>query len=146
MNATTSTWDVTQTKTITNGTDDAFFNYFSFTTGDKVANVEPPKADWDLMFTRYWSFYANIMMYRLSGVIQSPNVTIAKVQPETQETSSANLPTTTSFSSNITTIGHSWKPTTGVYSDVVYYVKPRKYLLQNVFHTKRWSFIGKYVF
>ena len=135
-NATTSSWDATQTKTITNGTDDAFFNYFSFTTGDKVANLEPPKADWDLMFTRYWSFYANIMMYRLSGVIQSPNVTIAKVQPETQETSSATLPATTAFSGNITTIGHSWKPTTGVYSDVVYYVKQgstyyRMYFTQN---------------
>ncbi|MCY0977513.1 T9SS type A sorting domain-containing protein [Chryseobacterium wangxinyae] len=122
-NATSSVWDATQTKTIANGTDDAFFNYFSFATGDKVANMEPPKTDWDLMFTRYWSFYANIMMYRLSGVIQSPNVTIAKVQPEIQDSSIANLPATTAFSSNITTIGHSWKPTQGVYSDIVYYVK-----------------------
>lgn len=135
-NATSSTWDATQTKTIANGTDDAFFNYFSFTTGDKVANLEPPKADWDLMFTRYWSFYANIMMYRLSGVIQSPNVTIAKVQPETQDTSAATLPATTAFSGNITTIGHTWKPTTGVYSDAVYYVKQgstyyRMYFTQN---------------
>lgn len=135
-NAATSTWGNTQTKTIANGTDDAFFNYFSFATEDKVANLEPPKADWDVMFTRYWSFYANIMMYRLSGVIQSPNVTIAKVQPETQETSVANLPATNSFSGNITTIGHSWKPTTGVYGDVVYYVKQgttyyRMYFTQN---------------
>ncbi len=122
-NATSSVWDATQTKTIANGTDDAFFNYFSFATGDKVANMEPPKTDWDLMFTRYWSFYANIMMYRLSGVIQSPNVTIAEVQPEIQDSSIANLPATTAFSSNITTIGHSWKPTQGVYSDIVYYVK-----------------------
>ncbi|GAA5090747.1 hypothetical protein GCM10023210_17330 [Chryseobacterium ginsengisoli] len=131
-----TTWDATQTKTIANGTDDAFFNYFSFTTNDKVANMEPAKASWDLMFTRYWTFYANIMMYRLSGVIQSPNISVAKVQPETQETATATLPASTAFSNNITTIGHTWKPTTGVYGDVVYYVKQgsdyyRMYFTQN---------------
>jgi len=118
-----ASWDATQTKTIANGTDDSFFNYFSFDTGEKVANLEPAKANWDLMFTRYYTFYANIMMYKLSGVIQSPNVTVAKVQPETQATSSFIAPSTTSYSKNITTIGHSWKPTTGVNTDVVYYIK-----------------------
>jgi hypothetical protein len=131
-----TTWDATQTKTLANGTDDAFFNYFSFTTGDKVANMEPPKANWDLMFTRYWTFYANIMMYRLSGAIQSPNISVAKVQPETQETSTVTLPASAAFSNNLTTIGHSWKPTTGVYSDVAYYIKQgseyyRMYFTQN---------------
>ncbi|GAA4162412.1 hypothetical protein GCM10022217_29790 [Chryseobacterium ginsenosidimutans] len=131
-----TTWDATQTKTLANGTDDAFFNYFSFTTGDKVANMEPPKANWDLMFTRYWTFYANIMMYRLSGAIQSPNISVAKVQPETQETATVTLPASAAFSNNLTTIGHSWKPTTGVYSDVAYYIKQgseyyRMYFTQN---------------
>jgi hypothetical protein len=131
-----TTWDATQTKTLANGTDDAFFNYFSFTTGDKVANLEPPKANWDLMFTRYWTFYMNIMMYRLSGAIQSPNISVAKVQPETQETATTILPATAAFSNNLTTIGHSWKPTTGIYSDVVYYIKQgseyyRMYFTQN---------------
>jgi hypothetical protein len=131
-----TTWDATQTKTLANGTDDTFFNYFSFTTGDKVANLEPPKANWDLMFTRYWTFYMNIMMYRLSGAIQSPNVSVAKVQPETQETATPILPATAAFSNNLTTIGHSWKPTTGIYSDVVYYIKQgseyyRMYFTQN---------------
>ncbi|MBK1895807.1 T9SS type A sorting domain-containing protein [Chryseobacterium paridis] len=118
-----SSWDATQTKTIANGTDDAYFNYFSFTTGDKVANLEPPKANWDLMFTRYWTFYMNIMMYRMSGVIQSPTTTVAKIQPETQEIATSNLPASTAFSGKITSIGHSWKPTSGIYNDVVYYVK-----------------------
>lgn len=130
-NAATSTWEATQTKTLANGTDDAFFNYFSFATENRVTNMEPPKADWDLMFTRYWNDYPYVdqqgnpqtMKYRMSGVIQSPNITVAKVQPETQATSSATLPATIAFSGNITAIGHSWKPTTGVYNDVVYYIK-----------------------
>lgn len=130
-----SAWGETVTKTIANGSDDAFFNYFSFTTGDKVAGFEPNK-NWDLVFTRYWTFYNNIMMYRLSGAIQNSNITVAKVQPETQATNDVTAPASSAYSKNITTIGHSWKPTSGVYNDVVYYVKEgskyyRMYFIEN---------------
>ncbi|WP_139419088.1 T9SS type A sorting domain-containing protein [Chryseobacterium mulctrae] len=121
-----TSWGATQTKTIANGTDDAYFNYFSFTTGEKVPNLEPAKANWDIMFTRYYTDYVypgGSMMYKMSGVLQSPTISVAKIQPETQETPSATLPATTAFSSNISAIGHSWKPTSGVYTDVVYYIK-----------------------
>lgn len=143
-NATASSWDATVTKTIANGTDDSFFNYFSFATGDKVANLEPSKTNWDFMFTRYWTDYPYVdpqgnpqtMKYRMSGVIQNPNITVAKVQPETQATASSTIPAATTFSKNITTIGHSWKPTSGVYADVVYYIKQgsdyyRMYFISN---------------
>ncbi|WP_435522547.1 hypothetical protein [Chryseobacterium indoltheticum] len=59
------------------------------------------------------------------------------MQPETQATATATLPASTSFSSNITTIGHYWKPTIGApHSDVVYYVKQgndyyRMYFISN---------------
>jgi len=62
-------------------------------------------------------------MYLMSGTIQSPNVTIAYVKPETQATLTYTLPSAAIFSKEITTIGHSWKPTSGVYTDVVYYIK-----------------------
>lgn len=135
-NASTSTWGATQTKTIANGTDDAYFNYFSFTTGEKVPNMEPPKANWDLMFTRYYTFYMNYMMYPMAGVLQSPNITVAKAQPETQATATSTLPASTAFSNNITTIGHSWKPISGFHPDVVYYLKQgseyyRMYFISN---------------
>lgn len=118
-----TSWNATQTRTLANGTDDAFFNYFSFDTGAKVENREPSKTAWDLMFTRYWTFYNGQLMYRLSGAIQSPNVSIAYVKGETQATASYTAPSATAFSKNITTVGHSWKSTSGVYTDVVYYVK-----------------------
>ncbi|OCA76147.1 secretion protein [Chryseobacterium artocarpi] len=122
-------WGATETRTLSNGSDDAFFNYFSFDTGEKVPNMEPSKNSWNLMFTRYFTDYPYVdqqgnpqtMKYRMSGVIQGPNITVAKVRPETQAAATGNIPAT--FSSNITTIGHSWKPTSGVYSDAVYYIK-----------------------
>lgn len=124
-------WGPTETRTIANGTDDAYFNYFSFTTGAKVPAMEPPRNDWDIMFTRYYTDYPYVdqqgnpqtMKYRMAGVIQNPNISVAKVRPETQETAATNIPANTAFASNITTIGHSWKPTSGVYSDAVYYIK-----------------------
>ena len=136
-NAATSTWGATEARTIANGSDDAYFNYFSFSTGAKVPSLEPAKANWDLMFTRYWTFFGGIMMYRMAGIIQSPTITIARVQPETQDTPTATIPSSTTFSSNITSIGHSWKPTSGApISDVVYYLKQgsdyyRMYFLTN---------------
>ncbi|MBL1222764.1 T9SS type A sorting domain-containing protein [Chryseobacterium sp. L7] len=116
-------WGPTETRTLANGSDDAYFNYFSFTTGAKVPDMEPSKSAWDFMFTKYYTFYNNMMMYPLTGAIQGPSVKVAKVQPETQATATFATPADTSFSSNITTIGHSWKGIGNVYSDVVYYVK-----------------------
>ena len=118
-----SSWEATQTKTVANGSDDAFFNYFSFDSGEKVNNIEPTKNDWNFMLTRYYTFYNNIMMYRMSGIIQNPNLKVAKKQPETQASSTYSTPAQTDYSDMITSIGHSWKPTSGIYPDVVYYLK-----------------------
>lgn len=115
-----NTWGETQTKTIANGTNNNYFNYFSFDTNDVVTGIEPEIGSWDLMFTRYWTFYMDIMMYRMSGVLQSPTVEVAKVQ-ETQATNTLSNPS--EYSKVISAIGHSWKPTSGVHPDIVYYIK-----------------------
>lgn len=115
-----SAWGETQTKTIANGTNNQYFNYFSFDTNDVVTGIEPEIGSWDLMFTRYFTFYMDIMMYRMSGVLQSPTVEVARLE-ETQATNTVSIPT--EYSKQISAIGHSWKPTSGVYDNVVYYIK-----------------------
>ncbi len=133
-------WEADITKSIANGTNNHLFNYYSFDTDDVVANNEPEIGTWDLMFTRYWTDYpymGTTIKYRLSGTLQAPGVTIAKVQPETQATADDfTAPTEDDYSAVISTIGHSWKPTSGVYDDMVYYIKKdnelyRLYFIEN---------------
>lgn len=128
-------WGETITKNVANGSADAYFNYFSFDTNSVVENNEPGKGKWDLMFTRYWNFYNNVMMYRMSGVIQSPNITVARKE-ETQDTNTITKPADADYSKKITTIGHSWKPVSGLIPNIVYYIKEgdkyyRMYFTQN---------------
>lgn len=118
-----TSWGPTETKTLANGTDDAYFNYFSFDTGAKVPNMEPSRSAWDLVFTKYYTFYNGIQMYPVAGAIQSPGLKVAMVDPETQQVANGTIPSASSFSSNITTIGHSWKSITTLKNNVVYYVK-----------------------
>ncbi|MBB6329435.1 hypothetical protein HNP24_000385 [Chryseobacterium sediminis] len=118
-----TSWGATETRTLANGTDDSYFNYFSFDTGAKVPSLEPSRTAWDFVFTKYYTFYMGVQMYPLSGAIQSPNIKVAMTQPETQATTAYTIPANASFSSAITTVGHSWKGIGTVKSDVVYYVK-----------------------
>lgn len=118
-----TSWGATETRTLANGTDDSYFNYFSFDTGAKVPSLEPSRTAWDFVFTKYYTFYMGVQMYPLSGAIQSPNVKVAMTQPETQQTTAYAIPANASFSSAITTVGHSWKGIGTVKNDVVYYVK-----------------------
>lgn len=117
-----SAWGNTVTQTIANGNNDTYFNYYSLINDAVVPNVEPAIANWDFMMTRYWTFYMGVMMYRMSGIIQSPRISVAKVT-ETQQTNAIALPSLSSFHNGITTIGHSWKPTSGLIPDIVYYIK-----------------------
>lgn len=133
-----TSWGADVTKTIANGTSNRYFNYFSFDTDDVVENNEPEIGAWDLVFTRYFTFFNNIMMYPMAGVLQAPGVTVARVQPETQDTATFTEPLENDYSAVISTIGHSWKgmmPGPAI-SDVVYYIKKddelyRLYFLTN---------------
>lgn len=114
-------WGATETRTISNGNKDTYFNYFSFDSGQEVVDLEPPRKEWDLMMTRYWTFYNNITMYRMSGFIQNPRIQVAKRDESPSDIGS--LPSIENFSKNITSIGHSWKSIYGLIPNTVYYLK-----------------------
>lgn len=132
-----NTWEADVTKSIANGSNNRYFNYYSFDTNDVVANNEPEIGAWDLVFTRYWTFYAGQMMYRMAGVLQAPGITIAKIQPETQATTDFTEPTEDNYSAVISAIGHDWKGTMPgpAYDDIVYYIKKNDELYRLYFTT-----------
>lgn len=128
-------WGPVRTQSIANGVNNQYFNYYSFITDSQVMNNEPDKNHWDLMFTRYFTFYNNIAMYRLSGVIQNPNLSVAK-KNETQEVATSHVPVASDFSDNITTIGHSWKTINALIPDVVYYIKDHENKYYRMYFTE----------
>lgn len=132
-------WGNVITKTVPNGSDNKYFNYFSFQTDDQVANNEPDKTEWDMMFTRYYYDFGSAgapYYYQMSGVIQNPNVRVAK-KVEQQDVATFTQPADADYSDNITAIGHSYKQITTLIPDIVYYIKDnedkyyRMYFTQN---------------
>lgn len=58
------------------------FSFFSFSDGGKMAIIEPPKEDWDLIFTQYTHvFYDDPepSFYLVTGVLQNRNNTLANI-------------------------------------------------------------------
>lgn len=52
------------------------FSYFTFSNGGQQINMEPPKTDWDIVFTRYRYVFYNTTPYtpyQVSGVLLNPN-------------------------------------------------------------------------
>ena len=82
---------------------DRLFMAFSFTSG--IVDREPPKADWDLLFTRYYDSVMNTP-YPVNGVLINSNLAVAEVHPVSPGFGDWSeldfLPKT-----NI--IGHDWK-------------------------------------
>ena len=76
--------------------------YYSLSS-NSVIDREPPKKNWDLLFTQY---YDPQIDYIVTGVLSKPGVTVAVV---TGVAPSAADTTMADFSSNISTIGYDWK-------------------------------------
>lgn len=81
------------------------YGYYSLQDNQLIANREPDKAAWELLFTR-WEDINNNQPYPVTGVLQ--NVGIKAVDLTT--TDFVNIVyTTEQFSSEINTIGYDWK-------------------------------------
>ena len=118
-------WGADVTKTVANTSNTGkTFNYFSFTTEDLV-DFEPVATEWDFLFTQYTTDYPNpgqpgtTIPYVVTGVLQSPNVKIAKTTDAT-----ANVE---DLSANISVVGYDWKTFTGgsytINTNTNYFVK-----------------------
>ncbi len=82
---------------------DRLFMAFSFSDG--IVDHEPPKADWDLLFTRYYDSVMNTP-YPVNGVLINNHLTVAKVHPVAPDyTDWSEL----DFTGKTNIIGHDWK-------------------------------------
>lgn len=116
-----SAWGADQTFTLPNTTGDGkSFNYYSLT-NNAVVNTFPNDANWDLFFSQYYSFYNNVMMYKVTGALHKTGIKVAKkLAGDTSD------PITADFSENINTIGDGWKQLSGfsyTIPDNKYFVK-----------------------
>lgn len=118
-----TTWGEDVEEVVENGSADSYFNFYAFDTQD-VVTVEPGKAEWDLLFTKYTDTYVHGEMSTpnqvVTGVLSNPNIKIAKTTEA--EANVADL------SGDMNVIGAAdWKYLDGwswaVDSDINYFIK-----------------------
>ncbi len=92
---------------------------------DLVKDLEPASQDWDIVFTRFLTFFPGFGGYPVAGILHNHNVEASQV--ELQPGATANVNDTVQFpmDENISTIGYDWKDAFAgvVYDTLVYYVK-----------------------
>jgi len=77
---------------------------YNFSTKQFV-DREPASADWDLLFTKYMTFYQNVMWYPVTGVLQNYNIEVASY---TMDTTFMDFTIDALDSTTISTIGNNW--------------------------------------
>ncbi|MEN6294393.1 MAG: T9SS type A sorting domain-containing protein [Methanobacterium sp.] len=86
------------------------FGYYLFSS-DEIVDIEPLQSDWDLLFTKYIAMIpdnnGSLVPYSVMGVLSNKGNEVAKV--ENVPIDQAQIPDNSSFSTNISTIGHTWK-------------------------------------
>ncbi|MCH2193852.1 HmuY family protein [Kordia sp.] len=118
-----SAWSADQTAVVANSSNPANkYNYYSLSTDSEVV-AEPAVADWDFVFTRYYTELAPNTMYLVTGALQSSEITVA----QNEEAGGMPANPVLTYSTDINTIGYDWKSFTGagfsVNSDSAFYVK-----------------------
>lgn len=88
------------------------FSFFSFSDGGKTLLVEPPKDQWDIVFTKYTHYYYDLdMAYGVVGCLLNPYLTYAALDASGIAFENIQLETVTSvpLSSFTNSIGFDWK-------------------------------------
>lgn len=105
------------------------FFYYSLDQS-QVKDLEPASNNWDLVFTKYLTFFPGFGGYGVAGALHNRGVQTAQV--ETQSGQSAALSDTVSypFQAEINTIGYDWKSAgpggTVIHDTLTYFVRDQR--------------------
>lgn len=93
--------------------------YISFTDVSNTLTLEPPKEDWDLLFTKYMERLfdgVDTVDYSVTGCLINPYKTKAYLNEESRKDTTISFYSLTAddideseFSSHLNTVGHDWK-------------------------------------
>lgn len=113
-------------------------NYIYFDLkNESIKDLEPASSEWDLFFGKYYTYYQNMAMYPVAGVMNNVGTQIAKVIDNDAENYAFVGNETFSTQNNV--IGYDWKQAgqNGVTmaDTVVYFVKTKNGNLWKVFFT-----------
>lgn len=101
-----NTGDVTTTLYVSNFAGKNF-GYFSLR-NDSALDREPLSADWDILFTRYYTYVASAGFYPVTGVLSNIGVEVAQAgSVDLLTVNPANY--INLYSNNISEIGYDWK-------------------------------------
>jgi len=89
------------------------FAFLSLNGNGSIVSIQPPKEDWDIVFTQYINIFYDenpALPYLVTGCITNRNkVEVAQVFDKDFVAMTLNDVGSYSFSSNINTIGYDWK-------------------------------------
>lgn len=95
-----------ETEEVLNCNDFSTKNFVGYNfTSKEFVDREPASADWDLLFTKYMTFYMNVMWYPVTGVLQNYNVEVASY---TMDTTFMDFTIDALDSTTISKIGNNW--------------------------------------
>ncbi len=123
-------WSADEVKTVNPATLPASNSvlHFSLQTND-VVTVTPADTSWDLVFRQYYGPVVSngqTVMYKVTGALQSPLVTVAQIDETGNTSETPTLPAGIAYSNEINTIGDDWKVYAGSYvidDTNTYYIK-----------------------
>lgn len=121
-----------ENEVILNGNDYPAKNFVGYNFATKqFVDREPASADWDLLFTKYMTFYQNVMWYPVTGLLQNYNVEVAAYP--LIDTTFMDFTIDALDSTTISTIGNNWvallggmPPAYEIVDSLVYFVSDQQ--------------------
>ena len=101
-------------------------NFFYYNMDQEVTkDLEPASQDWDIVFTKFLTYFPGFGGYPVAGVLHNRGVEVSQVEVQAGATATVNDTVQFPMSANISTIGYDWKDAFAgvIYDTLVYYVK-----------------------